>query len=165
MSNEPDPEVVADLKLRAATERDRSRTRGEGVYEFQPSPVVAEWACRNDRCRNLVAVPQEALDRVAVFDGILARQDQQPLDVGLIVYCNSCRIIFLRTAADRRRWQVERMRPAIAQLKSSGKPEEERGLMKQLDAWGHPDVLGLVQAIRSRLDGGGASKKIGRSSL
>ncbi len=33
MSEELDPEVIADLKLRAYTEHDRSRTRGEGVYD------------------------------------------------------------------------------------------------------------------------------------
>lgn len=146
---EQDPEVVADLQLRAATLRERGRAREMPAYE--PSKIVDRWPCR--ACKQPVEVTEDGVDRYQVFNRQLARQGEERLDHTKILFCDSCRVEYQRTAADRRRGQVERMAVVIRQLKSSNKPEEERLMIKQLEAWGHPDVTGLVQAIRLRLDG------------
>jgi hypothetical protein len=147
---ETDPEVIADLALRRASERDPTRTRGEGIYDWKPSIAVGVWACRNPRCSGLASVFQENVDAVAVFNAHLAQLGELPLDETKILWCESCLAEYKRTAPDRRRGQVDRMAVAIRALKESDDAERERDLIANLDAWGHPDVLGLVSSIRER---------------
>lgn len=145
--SDDDPEVRADYELRARTERERGRSRGAVAWT---RPVfVEEWPCRV--CKEPVSVTQEALDQLRLFNGMLARRGEPILRTTEIMYCDSCRAEFKRTAADRRRGQVERMRPVIQRLKRSSNPENERELIKQLEAWSHPDVPGLIQSIRDRI--------------
>lgn len=59
----------------------------------------------------------------------------------------------------RNRKAVDATAVVIKQLKASRNPEEERVLLKQLDAMGHPDVNGLVLAIRNRLSAGGSKPR------
>lgn len=150
-----DPEVIADLQLRAATLRDRSRARE--MPAFEAAKFVDSWPCR--ACKQPVPVTDDGVDRYQVFNRQLARLGQERLDHTKIMFCDSCRNEYQRTAADRRRGQVDRMAVVIKKLKASTKPEEEREMIKQLEAWHHPDVSGLVQAIRNRLDGTKAKGK------
>lgn len=149
-SYEPDPEVIADLVLRASSERDPTRTRGEAVYSWAPPKSVGVWACRNPRCRAFAEVHQENLDALEVFNRQLTSKGEPPLDVTKILYCDGCLAEFKRTAPDRRRGQVERMAVAIRALKESNDPERERELLDNLEKWGHGDVPGLVAAIREK---------------
>jgi hypothetical protein len=145
-----DPEVVADLQLRARTERERT---GNREARWTAPVFVSEWSCRS--CRELVPVTAEAVENWKMFCRMLAARNEAPIRTGEIVFCDRCRAEFRRTAPDRRRGQVDRMRPVIVRLKRSSNPEEERELIKQLEAYGHPDVTGLVAAIRARIESKG----------
>jgi hypothetical protein len=145
-----DPEVIEDLQLRARTMRERSGNR-EAQYT---APVfVSEWACR--ACRELVPITADAMENWQRFNRMLAARNEAAIRTSEIVFCDRCRVEFRRTAPERRRGQVERMRPVIIKLKRSSNPEEEREAIKQLETYGHPDVNGLVAAIRARLESKG----------
>ncbi len=105
MSHVEDPEVIADLKFRAYTERDRSR--GGADYDWKQPETIGAWKCRVPACGVLVGVTQDAMERVAMFNRELHRRGEAPLDINAIVYCDRCRDEFKRTAADRRRGQVD----------------------------------------------------------
>jgi hypothetical protein len=146
---EPDPEVIADLRLRESTSRDASRTRIES-YAWSPPAIVAKWRCRNAKCKSFADVPEDAMEALCTFNAQLRARGEEPLETNLILYCDPCLAEFKATAATRRRAQVERMAVVIKQLKESRDPERERDLIAQLEKWGHPDVAGLVQAITER---------------
>lgn len=147
---EPDPEVIADLQLRDATERDRSRTR-RASYAWTPSKIVGAWRCKNLRCPAFVEVTEETMERFCMFNSQLRSRGEAPLDPSKILYCDPCITEYKRTAPDRRRAQMDRMAVVIRQLKDSGDASRERDLIAQLEEWGHPDVTGLVKAITERL--------------
>lgn len=158
MSDDEDPEVVADRRLQAATIRQRGG-KHEGA-SYRPPVIVAEWPCR--ACKKPYGVTEDAVEAYETWNRELARRGDVPLDSKAIVFCDSCRAVYTDTAPSRRRGQVERMRPVIQQLKRSNSPEQEYALLKQLDAWGHPDVPGLVGAIRARLEGKGKRSDTGK---
>ncbi len=159
MGDEMDPEVLADLQLRAQTIRERGGSSREVTWHAPT--FVDKWPCRNPQCRKPVEVTAETVDRYRVFNAELVKRGEDKMDFRAIVYCDQCRVEFQRTAADRRRGQVDRMAPVIRQVKNSKNPEGETSAIVQLKAWHHPDVEGLVQAVRSRLDGKGGQKMRG----
>lgn len=150
MSYELDPEVLADLQLRESTVRERGNRRSAPMPSWSPPAIVGQWPCKV--CKRPVDVPDAAMERFEAFSAALVRRGEQPLDEKRILFCDECRNEYIRTAPDRRRGQVERMRPVIVQLKNSRNPEQEWAAIKQLEEWRHPDVPGLVQSIRARID-------------
>jgi len=83
-----DPEVLADLRRREASEGDRTRSR-ETALAFDPTPVE-HWPCRSG-CGAMVPVPQAALDTLAIMNGALARRREPPLSKAKIALCDECR--------------------------------------------------------------------------
>lgn len=69
-----DPEVLADLRAREASERDRTRTRPDG---WVAPAIVEHWPCRG--CGALVGMTRDAIDLHAVFNRELVRRREQPL--------------------------------------------------------------------------------------
>lgn len=69
-----DPEVLADLQLRDASERDRGRTRPLG---WSPPVFVEHWPCKG--CGALVGMTKESLDVHAMFNRQLASKRESPL--------------------------------------------------------------------------------------
>ena len=169
MSDEMDPEVLADLRLRESSEHDKSRTRGEGVYDWKSERVIGMWRCRNSKCAMHVPVTQDAYDHLEVFNRELAKKGEKPISTGEVMYCERCETEHKRTASIRRRNAVERMASVIRQLKAGEKritiytretlegpwvPDrtvDEREAFEQLEQWGHPDVEGFRQALTARL--------------
>lgn len=146
---DPDPEVIADLQLRAASERDRNRERPES-YAWSPPKIVGQWKCRNPQCSGLADVPEIAMERWLAFSEQLRARGETTLDPSKILYCVSCLAAYKASAPDRRQAQVARMAVAIRTLKEAGDATRERDLVGQLEQWGHPDVDGLVKAITER---------------
>lgn len=144
-----DPEALADIELRNRSMRDRSR--GSELPVYVPPVLVADWKCRGN-CGASVSVTQDALDRLAIFNAELTRKGDAPLDANRIVFCDACKARGMSMAPESNRNKTERLAGVIRKLKASRRPEEERELMLQLDALGHPDTAGLVAAIRARLD-------------
>jgi len=104
-----DPEILADLRRREASEGDRSRSR-ETARAFDPSPVE-HWPCRCG-CGAMVPVPQAALDTLAIMNAALARRREAPLSKAKIALCDECRrrdedLAAMQREAQRPRQQAE----------------------------------------------------------
>ncbi len=156
-----DPEVVADLKLRAYSQHDSSRSRGEGVYDWKPPAVATQWKCRVPQCKNFVDVPVDTLDVWAVFNRQLARQGELPIASHSVMWCDRCREEFAKIQPLRLRKRVDRMASVIQQIKAGDKniryrtndgevTTDEQGALQQLRTWGHPDVDGFITWLRER---------------
>src|SRR5689334_13171709 len=86
---ELDPEVLADLRLRAATERERGHLRDAPMPTWQPPKIVDRVPCRG-RCGNLVDWTDAAEERVAVFNRRLLATREAPIDKTRVVFCSAC---------------------------------------------------------------------------
>ncbi len=89
----------------------------------------------------------------------LATRNEEPIRPSQIAYCDVCRVEYVRTAADRRRGQVEKLRKLIIELKESRDANGERDLIKQIEAMHHPDVRGLLERIAAKKEAQPASKR------
>lgn len=144
--HDEDPEVVADLQLRAHTERDRSRASKEPVYV--PPVYVDTWACK--LCRLPIEVTADAVERVEIFNRALADRREPLLITSELVACLECAIKIQERHAFKARRDAELLGKVIARLKLSRSPEHERGLIAELRQLGHPDVDGLVESLRHK---------------
>lgn len=163
MSDEIDPEVLADLRLRARTERERPAVPPSAL-KWSPSPTIAKVPCRA-RCGNVTDWTEDAEDRFRIFNRELERRNEAPLDKTRIVFCLKCQEIGAKMAAERNRKHIDALAEVIKRIKASSNPEEEREDIEKLKKLNHPDVQGLLQAIRARLDAKGASRKLRKDSL
>ena len=160
MSDEMDPEVLADLRLRASTERDRSRSREMPAY--QPARVVDRVPCRG-RCGSVVEWTEEAEEAFVTWNRVLARRDEAPLDKTRIVFCNACREEGAKAAAERNRKMVNAIADAIRELKNGCESHREHELLDKLERAGHPDIAGLKQWLRERSAKG--NKRVSRGDV
>lgn len=112
---------------------------------------VTRWQCR--ACKSLVGITADAAELYEKFCNELVRRGEPHLDNRQIVFCSSCRVHYRQKLGEHNAKRMGEMRDVIRRLKGSRNPEAERAAIKQLEAWGHPDVPGLVQSIRNRLDG------------
>jgi hypothetical protein len=153
MSDDEDPEVVADLQLRAYTEKSR---KGISEAEFaakirataKPN-VIGVVPCRN-RCGAVVSWTEEAEHTFQTFNRQLARKSEAPLDKTKIMFCPTCTKSGMEQRADGLRGLVEKIAAAIRELKSGCNAERERELLDKLKRAGHPDIAGLEQALREK---------------
>lgn len=171
MSREPlDPEVVADLQLRAYSEHDRSRSRGDGVYDWKPPAVVTQWKCRTPPCKVFVDVNTETVERWEIFNKRLRAAGEKPIGSHEVMICESCQAEHAKIQPLRLRKRVERMADVIRQLKAGDKviryktnegdvATNEADAFKQLRVWGHPDVDGLIAAIGDKRNAAPAKRE------
>jgi len=147
-----DPEVIADLQLRARTEFDRSRTKGADVYDWREPATVAAWCCRTRTCRTPVRVTQDAVDNLAMMNRQAKARGYERIRDDEVMYCATCEAAMRveRGVVSQRRSEV--MRKHIVELKGGPGADRERDLLKQLEALGHPDVKGFEQAMREKKD-------------
>ena len=146
--DEIDPEDLADLRLRASSERDSTRTRGDGTYEWSPAALVEEWPCRN--CGTaLVGVTAEQVSARAMFNTMLRRQNERVIDTDEVVFCPPCLDLARASGVERRRRAINETELLIRQLKtlSDENDPRERSILARLRDLGHPDVEGLRKAI------------------
>jgi len=161
MSDELDPEVVADLQLRAYSEHDRTRTRGEGAYDWKPPAAVTEWKCRTPPCKVFVGVDADTVEQWEMFNRELVRRAEKPIASHEVVRCASCELEMAKVQPLRLRKRVDRMADVIRQLKdgkeqiryrdNEGDQIGNRELaFAKLKEWGHPDVEGFRQALTEK---------------
>lgn len=160
-SFEQDLEVAYDLALRARTERDRrpaeQATSINGVGWKRPE-FVGAWHCRT--CNELVPIQEADMEHVAIWNRRLRARGEEPIDTSRIVFCDPCREKHREAAPEKRRTEVMRMSEVIRELKSSPDPDRELATIRTLRDLGHPDVDGLLSALRERA---GAKTKTKRS--
>lgn len=160
MSDEIDPEVLADIRLRDATTRDQTRS---GEVRWVPPHIVDRVPCRN-RCGSLVDWTEEAEDAFQKFNGMLAGKADAPLDKMQIMFCRRCRAEGEKKRADGLRGFYDRVNEAIRELKNGCEPSRERELLEKLHRAGHPDVKGLEQCLRDKANAK-SSRRVARGSL
>lgn len=151
---EPDPEVLADMRLRDSSERDPTRTRGAGVYDWKPAILVEQWPCRSGSCGNTVGATLDDLQRRDQMNRELYRRGQSDIAKDKSMFCESCRASARKGQSERNRRACDEMAVLIRQLKEQRTGPEagitERELVKRLESMGHPDVQGLVDAIKNK---------------
>lgn len=161
MSDETDPEVLADLQLRAFTERDQTRSREMPAY--RPARVVDRVPCRG-RCGSVVEWTEEAEEAFTTWNRVLAQRDEAPLDKTRIAFCNACRDEGTKAAAARNRKMVDAIAGAIRELKDGCDPARELELLGKLEKAGHPDIVGLKQWLANKANSK-SNRKITRGAL
>lgn len=161
MSFDEDPEVVADLRLRAATERDSSRSREMPVYA--PAKVIDRVPCRN-RCGSVVSWTEEAEQTFQTFNRQLARRAEAPLDITRILFCPSCEAAGRKARAAALPEFHAKIAEAIRELKAGCDDARQRELLEKLKKAGHPDVAGLEQWLRDQANGK-HGKRVTRGAL
>lgn len=82
-----DPEVLADLRFRDASEGDRTRSRS-AVYA--PAAIVEHWPCRK-RCGAMVGVTEVALDAFEANNRRLVQMRLQPMAKHEVMWCPDCK--------------------------------------------------------------------------
>lgn len=105
-----DPEVLADLRRREASERDPSRTRSDPSAWTEPA-IVEHWPCRKG-CGAMVGVTREAVDTLATANRMLASRREQPIAKAKVMWCPECKarddeLARMETAARRPMKQTE----------------------------------------------------------
>lgn len=154
---ELDPEVVADLQLRAATEHDSTRSRPT-TLRFEPSVTVRLLPCRNGKCRKPCELTEDGQARIAQFNRILLARSDQPLNEHELLVCDECRALLESHKADRNREHRELMRKHVAALKNAADPFAKKGGTGEYvlaDEWTyvekrHPDPRGLAAWLRDQ---------------
>lgn len=84
-----DPEVLADLRRREASERDPSRARRDPT-DWTPPVIVEHWPCRGG-CGQMVGVTREAIDALATGNALLAKRREPPISKAKVVWCPDCK--------------------------------------------------------------------------
>ncbi len=149
MSEELDPEVVADLRLRASSMFDRTRTGAEPKWE-RPR-FVAEWACRNKACRVRVAVTQDAVDQLALCNRWLRDRGETPLiHENEVMVCDTCRVLLTEQRARNLTDRRERIKTNVRIVVGSKNPRDEKDAIAALTKDHHPDVPGLLECVESK---------------
>lgn len=170
MSDEEDPEVVADLRLRAYTAASRKGMSeaqfGAAIKAAATPKIIDRVPCRN-RCGAVVSWTEEAEDTFQTFNRQLARKMEAELDKTKIVFCNSCRIAGGLLSAERNRKQVDFIAQLIRELKNGNgiKEDREKEIIEKLKKAGHPDVEGLQQAIRDKAATKSGGRKFSKGAL
>lgn len=162
-----DPEVLADLELRDASMRDRSRSRrAEATLGRElPAPPVAWWTCRAPRCGQLVGIPEQAVERLEIFNARLVSRGEQPIPDDTVAVCDEHRAMLLTHRAETLRRKHDRLRENIVKLKASPNPRSEHELLRELERDHHPDISGLLESLARKLEGDKASKRTRRGDL
>jgi hypothetical protein len=163
MDDEVDPEVQADLALRAETMRDR-RPASTHLYGWTTPVDVSAWPCRGG-CMRMVGVTEDTLDYKAQMDRMLKARSEMPLERDKIVFCEECRASLRKTAADLNRKQVDKLAAIIRELKEPHiDGTRERELLENARKLNHPDVDGLIQALAEQRKRDG-NAKVGKRRL
>ncbi len=147
MSDEEDPEVIADRFLRASTERDTTRTAKEP--KWIPPVIVDKVPCRA-RCGAVCEWTEEAEYAFQAWNRQLASKMDAPLDKTKIVFCEACVSRGMAMVAKANRDAVDRLAVLIRQLKAADDPDKDRELIEKIRKLNHPDVEGLLQCLRDK---------------
>jgi hypothetical protein len=146
---EPDPEVIADLQFRSQTERDPSRTRGAN-YDWRAPEVIGKWKCRNRACSTLCDVTEDTMARWADSNAMCERRGWPRIETHEVLVCDRCKLLLADKLCDKRKAQREQTATLIQRLKASSSPRNERGIVEQLEKLGHPDIVGLLEALEGK---------------
>lgn len=149
MRYEHDPEIVADARARARFGgADRGVPENYPPGTHRPPAIVAGWACRSG-CGRFVPVTDAAVAARDSANDQLRRRGEPELGEHEILFCPSCKHRAAPDRADALRRRVDDIAKLIAELKTLVDNDLlERSVLARLRDLGHPDVDGLMRAVR-----------------
>lgn len=153
MTREPDPEVIADLQLRAMSERDSTRTRGAD-YSWTAPEVIGKWKCRNRACSTLCDVTEDTMARWADSNVMCRRRGWPTIETHEVLICDSCRVLVENKRCEKRKAQREQTAELVRRLKDSPDPRREKHIVEQLEKLNHPDIIGLLESLAEKAERG-----------
>ncbi len=139
-----DPEVIADLQLRASSEHDSTRTR-EAVRPMG-SKFITTWKCLMESCNVQMPVTEDAVFALDTCNAELERRGEPPIPPFGVCPAHAA-LLESKRAADQPDKQ-DRIAEMIRELKASDHPARETALIAKLRRSGHPDVDGLLSALQ-----------------
>lgn len=158
MNLDEDPEVVADLRLRASSERDPSRSRPSekllGTWKPDEDKFVGAWKCRyfeRAKCGEFVGVTQDTVDRLEQFNRMLDRRGEAPINTSTVLICDRCIARRAESVPAKLRARVDELAGVIRKIKATANPRAEHDLIRELTRLSHPDVKGLLDALDGKL--------------
>lgn len=140
-------EIDEDAVARAESLRDPSRTRKEP--KWVPPVVLDRVLCRGN-CGALVEWTEDTEAAFRMWNAELAKRDEFPLEPNKIIFCEGCRRKGREFSRERNDKAREIMARNIRELKAAEDPGKELTRIKRIEALGHPDVPGLIEAIRTK---------------
>lgn len=160
MSDDIDPEVRADLQLRARTERERTSV----TPVWTPPKIHSKVPCRG-RCGSTCEWTEDAEERFQIFNRELERRNEAPLDKTKIVFCLACAAVGADAAAKRNRKMVDAVGDIIRELKAGTDAAHELDLLHKLEKAGHPNIEGLKQWLVENKTKNSAGGRLRRGSM
>lgn len=154
-----DPEIAADLIRQARSERDKRRTRGEGIYDRVPEPVVETWPCRTG-CGARVDMTASAIEQVALANRALVSRGDQPLTKREVMLCGACRAVEHARGVERDRDRAASIAALTRELRRGVFPWREAAIADELRGLGveKPEELIKQIAIENRTAPTGARR-------
>lgn len=139
-----DPEVAADLALRDRTERDTTRTRGDGTYDWRPPAILESWPCRG--CGELVGMPAEAIDAARTCNRKLVAAGDKPLSKRELAVCEPCRARERIAERERDQRRAEIVAALTRELRRGVLPWREAAITDELREMG-VDGAALIKRL------------------
>lgn len=144
-----DPEVAADRALKSATLRERGG-QVRSMPTWAAPTLVAWWPCQTPKCAETIGVPQDTVERLAIFNTELERRGERRIPEGSILLCpehTKARQGAREEAQAKRR---DRIRDNVRLLKGAADPALLPDVIAELRRDHHPDVEGLLAALAAK---------------
>lgn len=86
-----DPEVLADIRHRQASEGDSERTReAANPFGSPADPIVEHWPCRGG-CGRMIGVSKSDLDLLEIANRKLVARREAPIAKAQVMWCPGCK--------------------------------------------------------------------------
>lgn len=141
-----DPEVAADLARQAASLRDPTRTKGDGVYDWRPPAILESWPCRGG-CGEMVGMTAEAIDAAKVCNRRLAALGEKLLSKRELAVCEPCRAEERKAERDRDRARAQSIAALSNELRRGVLPWREAAIADELRGLGVERPEQLIKQI------------------
>jgi hypothetical protein len=142
-----DPEVAADLIRRARSERDATRTNGDGGrgYGWLPEKPIEHWPCRG--CSKPVGMTPSAIDAAKTCNHKLVASGQKPLAKRELAVCERCRAEERRAEQARDQQRAQAIAALTRELRHGALPWRVDAIADELRGLGVERPAELIKQI------------------
>lgn len=149
MTRDLDPEQLADLRLRSASEHDRGRSRTTARVMGGDDPAE-RWPCR--RCTiAMVEVNATTVAALESSNALLAKRGERMIPKSQVVFCSTCEPIARRERAERYDRERAEIAELIRELRSLIDNDlREASIAARLRELGHANVPALLSEAKTR---------------
>jgi hypothetical protein len=155
-----DPEIAADMRLRADTERHRDPKPAK--YSWTSPAIVEHWPCRMCGVA-MVGVTAEAAAARDHANQILVSRREPEIAKSQIVFCDRCTPVAKAQREERHRKAREETAAVIRELRSLVDNDlRERVLVDRLRELGQPDIAHVLADARAHRRAAAAARAVAR---